>query len=419
MDTDIVLSAGLIFLGSLGLIWQITLSVISKKNRIDIFSPFVFFPILYSLLYGIGTIVYSRSQDVDFSLSIFYLYFSGLIAYYLGAIFAQTVPWKRSLRIWKPKKIRTAIVIIILFGVASYMYVLYRTGLPLLMADVETSRTLVVRQVGGYVMYFVNAMEIVLIFLFIELFAYNRSRPLRKQPQWIIKFLIAFLILVSLGARRKIAVPLLASIVIYNYLRHRIKLSTIIVIAGVGFLLLILTGSLRHLGSTQFDAETFNRVFYNEIVRGAGALDRLTEVIPSEFDYFGWDGALIAITSLAPGEQKLLSFILKEDVLNLKFSGGGYVPTIVGWFYVNFGGIGVFTGMFLFGLLLGSVFRLMKVKNNLFGLTLYSYLAIYSLVALRSGFLQFWPMFVIIVILLIDLFNQVKVSSAKSEAWQL
>ncbi len=173
----------------------------------------------------------------------------------------------------------------------------------------------------------------------------------------------------------------------------------------MGFLLLIFVfvGSLRYTGGDLEWSNVLHKLEV-EIILGVDALQRLLDVIPDKFDFFGWDGVWMPFAALAPGNQKILTYILKDDLLQLNFKGGGFVPSVVGWLYISFSAIGVQIGMFLMGFTLKFFYELMCWRRNEYSIIVYSYLATYYIVILRSGFNEIWPIFVVLVLLFLNVF---------------
>jgi oligosaccharide repeat unit polymerase len=408
VQVETVVAVLLVGVGSLGLIWQL---LVRAPGRIDLFSPLVYFPVLYSLFYGAGSLVYARNTQITIPTSQYALYFAGLIAYFAGVLVALRLPLTIRLNPgsrtrWKPTRWRTAILGLFAVGMLSFAYVVWKTGLPVLSGDVENVRVQVVQQVGGSASYLRNSIEIAIILLFA--YGFTRLKAISKDPRWVALLLFALLALASSGARRKVALPLMVAVILYSYLRKRVGLTSFLTLGLVVFLLLSLAGSSRHIGAFQIDQSRIIQIMYNETVRGADALYRIAEVFPSQFDFLGWRGALLPFAALAPGQQRLLGDILKQDVFNLGFSGGGWVPAMLGYFYVNFGAPGIYLGMLLVGFFIGAVYRRMLRNKDEFSTILYSYVAVYYVVALRSGFIEIWPLFVIGVFYLVDVYSRVK-----------
>lgn len=394
---QVVLAGLLILVGSLGLIWQIALTIQSRVARVDIFSPAVFFPLLYSFFYGVGSVIYAQRYQIIIPTNEYILYFVGLFAYLIGALVASRLPRPQGRPrdfaiVWHPRRLQHVIFGLFLLGTVAFVYAVSQTGVPVLSINVETDRE-IVAEVGGYITYFMDSIQIVIMLLF--LYGFTQSKATFKNPIWVGLLFFSVLMLAVLGNRRNLATPLIVALILYHYLRKQLSLKTVVVIGTTTFLLIVLAGSARLAGSFQVEQDAIIQALSTEIGRGASALSRLSQFFPAEFDFFGWKGALLPFLALTPGRQKLLGLILKEDIFGLSFRGGGWVPTILGWFYVNFGSPGIYVGMPLMGFLIGATYRWMRRNKNDFSVILYSFIATIYINALRSGFISLWPIYVV------------------------
>ncbi len=412
LPNAVLVAAGLVVLGSLGLGLQLTLSVIEGKWKVDFFSPIVYFPLLYGLIYGVGSLVYVNLRETTISQLEYSLYFAGLLSFYAGVILAYRWPWKRkSFTPWDRRKLKYAIYAVLFFALVGFVYTVVNSGIPIFSQDVELARVEVVTEVGGYISYMTNSFEILIVLLFVYSIVYFNRILMIKYPIWFAILLLSIVVLGSLAARRRLAVPLLVSLLVYNYLHKRVRITYLVLLGILGFILLILIASMRELASIVLDPDLISRVLTTEITRGPAALNQIVEVIPSQFEYLGWSGVLLPVKALAPGKQILLGFILKDDILQRSYRGGGFVPALLGYFYTMFGSVGIWFGLFLMGLLAGGLYRRMIMRWDLLSTILYSYIAIYFIIALRNGFLQLWPVYVIVVFFLVSFFSRSKLNT--------
>lgn len=415
---ELLMVVALVLVGSLGLIWQMTISILSRRWKVDFFSPAIYFPILYGLYYGVGSLVYSSHLHFTITVSEYTLYFVGLFGYYGGILAASMLPWPRRsvssfTTSWPPSRLKYAILGILGLGTIGLLYAISRIGVPVLSANVEDVRFRIALQLGGFVSYLINSIEIALVLLF----TYALIKPTKKSPvrdpRWVALVLFAVLALMGLGHRRRVFGPLAVAVVLYHYLRKRLGVMAVVFLGTVAFLLLIFAAFLRQTGGVEPDQALFARLVTYETVRGADALSKLVEVFPSQFDFFGWHGALLPFAALAPGRQRLLGDILKEDIFGFGFRGGAWVPTLLGWFYVNFGPAGISFGMPVVGLIIGALYQKMRHNPSVFSITLYSYIAIYYLVGLRGGFLELWPLYVVGMLFIVDVYSRIRLRSVR------
>lgn len=402
----------LMILGCLGLISGVFRTIADKKTKLDPFSPLVFFPLAYSIYYALGAIILGLEKSIALSTQIYLDIFLGLVFYYTGALLASI--FSRSLvsskySIWPSTRLMQAIGVLWALAMFGSLYIISRMGLPLLLPNVKVARTDVIERVGGVVKYLAQSMEIVVILLFAYLYSSKKGRKPFRKIGWIFLFLSAlFILLTVLVARRTVVAPLLTVLIMYHYLKSRISITRLAILGVTVFLLIIVAGAARSAGSFQPNQTLVSQFLYNETVRVAGAMYNLYPLFPSQYAFLGWKGALTPFLQLAPGSQDSISILLKEEVLGLTFAGGGYVPGLLGWFYINFGSYGIYIGTLFMGALLGSLYEQMLKKGDLFSTTLYSYCAIFSLNTLRSGFLNLWPVYVVLVLIVVDVFCRLK-----------
>jgi oligosaccharide repeat unit polymerase len=72
----------------------------------------------------------------------------------------------------------------------------------------------------------------------------------------------------------------------------------------------------------------------------------------------------------------------------MDFAGGGFVPSLMGGFYLDFGLSAVFVGMVFYGVVLGWTYQNMVRKKNLFWILIYANILVYGLNSIRGMFMQ-------------------------------
>lgn len=77
-------------------------------------------------------------------------------------------------------------------------------------------------------------------------------------------------------------------------------------------------------------------------------INYMYNTFPGKVDFQYGYTYLINFLMLLPGPDLDFTLWLKEQV-GITFSGGGLTPTIIGEFYINFGEISIFIGLFLLG----------------------------------------------------------------------
>lgn len=412
----------LILLGFSGFIWYMIKTTITKsKQKIDYFSPAIFFPIIFVLFYGIGALELTDFEQ-PIPLDQYIYYFIGLLAYLSGLIVVRIL-WMRPVKIknfilknkWIPARIFKVISILIIISILSLIYFLLITRMPIFTGpNIEELRIKFVPIVSGFAQYLFRSIEIALILFFVHVF--SRRKLIFRNP-WRVGFVIfALLLLSSLAARRMVAMPLLTGIVIYNYMRYRINLIRVLTIGLVIFLLIVLMGYFRMIGSFQIEENLFLRQIYQEVNLRSANLYKITEVFPKQENFLGWNGFIQPFKAILPGTQKSIGNILKEDIMDLKFRGGGFMPSILGGFYLNFGLEGIITGMFLSGLILNFLYLNMLKRKDEFSIAIFSFVTVYFISTIPGMMLnEVWPVYAVFIIFITNMYCKKKRLGSKAK----
>jgi oligosaccharide repeat unit polymerase len=364
--------------------------------RLDFFSPWVAFPLLYALVYGLGALELASWEEVipreDFS-----LYFLGLLAYFLGVLVSR--PLVRA-RTDAPAPVAAAgselLLIILLFGVTFLVAVMVfaKAGNPLFAPDFENARTRVVIEVGGWAYYLYRTIAVALIIL---LAAWYRTDAEGRFTVALLIGVAVFLIL-SGGYRSHLLVPLVTVVVFRHYFYRPIPPAALLAIAGATLGFLVGFGAFRMVGAGEELGAEFGRKLFVEIQNPAFALARIQEYFPWTYDHFNGLYLLRGFLALLPGEQVAIGLILKE-MLGLHYAGGGFAPSILGGFYIDFGVRGVFFGMMACGVVLGWAYRRMIASRKFYDTLIYAYLLAYLAFCIRGGVLQeIFPLWVLILL---------------------
>jgi oligosaccharide repeat unit polymerase len=172
-------------------------------------------------------------------------------------------------------------------------------------------------------------------------------------------------------------------------------------------LLLILVaayGLFRARGGITWDLAAVGRQLFSEMAVLPINFALILGNFPSQIDFFHGRGMLLSFLALAPGSQPVLGPLLKEQ-LGLDYAGGGFSPSILGGFYLEFGWAGLVAGMFLWGLLLAFLYRRLRQRPAEYPVLFYSFVLVYSLIAIRTGLLKdIFAVWFLIVLSLVHLY---------------
>jgi oligosaccharide repeat unit polymerase len=364
---------------------------------IDPFSPWVGLPLLFALLFGLGALELTDWEPTIAAVQ-FELYFAGLLSYLAGVglvslLGSGRAAWRRVRRF---EALEGPVMLLLFLATAAIgVFVMMKAGNPLLAPDTETARTRVVIDVGGWMYYLYRTHAVALLLL---LAAWSRVDVARGRPMLLLLIPISIALVISGGYRSHLIIPLAAFVVFRHYYVKRF--STVAIVAVVGLLLtfLIVSGAIRYAGVGGAADDVARRLFV-EIQNPAFALQRVSEYFPDVYEHFKGLYMARGFVALLPGQQVAVGLILKE-MLGLHFAGGGFAPSILGGFYIDFGIRGIIGGMFACGLIAGLSFRSMSQRPTFYRVLIYAYLTVYLAFSFRGGFLQevfpLWFLFILL-----------------------
>ncbi|WP_270577714.1 O-antigen polymerase [Caldibacillus thermoamylovorans] len=367
----------------------------STHGYIDILSPYVFFPMMYLVIYGVGPHK-ALGRNPEMGILVLNVIAGGFIAFIIGAMLMSSVLIKSinsskyidikvnpfmSRHFGKISRIAFVIGII-----AMLMFFINARGIPVLMSDLENSRIDALSNNG--IPFYLSML------IMISVWVYFLSE--RKLSHKITFLIIGITLLLSTGWRNTAVALFLVSVLIYHYQRpipFRKLVATgiiLVVLISVTGLSRIYSSDLQNYKMMQMMVEgnylqAFFAYLYNYPVVFTDNLILVLQGFSNPNLYlhglsFIWNFGLII-----PGlEIQSFDFYLK-DYLGVGFAGGGLPPTLLGDFYLNFGLNGVLIGMMLMGMFWKYMHYLfMKNKRNLVGLS--ALIILYYLsVSIRGG----------------------------------
>ena len=162
---------------------------------------------------------------------------------------------------------------------------------------------------------------------------------------------------------------------------------------GIGIYFMRLASALSYMGvqiNLQSISDFGSRFTHFALERGNvpnfPIVLTIIDKIPSEVDFlygktlFNWAIYLVPKSILPP--DYLISIWIK-NTWYLDIDGGGLPPTAVGEWYASFGVVGVIVGMFIIGLLLGTLFKMSRLSESPYLAVLWANLAF--------GFVAIYP----------------------------
>jgi len=357
----------------------------------DLFAPHVAFPLVFALLYGAGSLWFAYVRDPARVLPLYPFYFAGLLAFWGGLFSVALLKGRSSVVVapqpgWIARRLALATILLFALSVLATTFILFKAGIPILRSDAETARTLVLPQVGGYVYYLARTIAVPALLAIVYLFLHSHrlSRPVRLF--WLGVAGLGLLALVASGYRNGAIMVLLTALIAYSYLVRRVTVWQAAI--SISFLVILLAayGFFRARGGIAWDVVGVVRQLFSEVAVVPYNFATIRDNVPSVIGFFYGRGMLLSFLALAPGEQQVLGPLLK-DRLGLDYAGGGFAPSILGGFYLEFGWVSLVVGMFLCGLILALLYRRLRERPAEYPALFYSFTLVYSLIAIRTGLL--------------------------------
>jgi oligosaccharide repeat unit polymerase len=363
----------------------------SRLRGLDMFAPTVAFPLLYVLWFAVGSV---DLIEVPASLSFglfepipgYVLGYAalGLGAYLAGAALGQK---QREAKLpecqwnWLEDRFWLVVVALGFLQMASYVYVVAGMGaIPSLSADAGELR-LRITQFGG--------AEAVLFTCTWTLIPLLMMYVWRRNPRGCVKFscyagvAISSLLLVSLGGRSYLFVPLLTTLVARHYAKKRFALGRAAAVAVVLFLCLSFFGYLR---DSAMDGHEYGEdrmgisgsvmpfIYAYFYVRYPVATFRdITEIIPAKVPYQWGQLTFGPLATLLPGHHEQSDMFFK-NILGNDFIGAGQPATLLGPLYADAGLFGVVAGLFFAGMLIAWARQWMMAQPGIFRILIYGWL---------------------------------------------
>ncbi len=383
----------LIIIGHAPLLIKIFFNLYHKTyRRFDLFDPHVIFPLAITWIYGLGSLQlvdYERKIRVS-QYTILYWGFLGLfLGFLIARLFFKKIPIfseQDAINTWNTNRILWISLFLFTLSSLAFVYAFWQSPIPIFHGDVEVIRTEVVKRVGGWVVYLIRTM-LVPVTLVIALLITGREGKKQNVFLWSPLILWGLFVVASLGYRGRVLHIILASVIVYHYAVKRIRPLQLIVVGSFFVALLVLTGLLRKTGGSGIEAGDFIDRAFKEIQIPSSSLQVIAENVPSPLPHLRGLVIILPFLALLPGEQPALGLLIK-DALHMDFAGGGFVPSLMGGFYLDFGLPAVFLGMVFYGVALGWIYQNMVRKKSLFWILIYANILVYALNSIRGMFMQ-------------------------------
>lgn len=304
------------------------------------------FYVFYTISVGCGQLFISI-ENYNILYNNFFIVIGGLSAMFLGYVI--NIKFK-ILKLPKTKKVKfnTAIswktMLYISYILATFACSIYFiSNRNILFGNLNDGRIDAAR--GNGILLYIMKLHIMIIPLMYEEYIKQRI----SACIFLSLSIFASLQLLTIGFRTPFAL-MLAVIIIMGVYKERIPLKKCIPIGIGSFIFLIVYGVYRN--GTNITSIYF--LARNQLFIGAQNLNYVYRTFPHKVPFQKGYTYFINLIMLKPGPDLDFTLWLKQ-MLGLSFSGGGVTPTILGEFYMNFGNLGIFSGMFILGVIIAKV----------------------------------------------------------------
>lgn len=322
-----------------------------RKNteNSNIFNCENLFIMFYYAFIALGPIYLVGIKKYTYNYNVFFIFLFGLICFIIGAELSSKIIDKKTrdkennnlmpmANINYKSIITNSIILLAISYLCVSIYLI--KNLSFILSDFENNRVLAM-QGSGVIIHLAYMMLPTTWILYYSHLNYKNDKKI------YIIFIIDIIFLLFIGFRSRIMELLLVAIIIKND-NKKFKIKRLFI---YGIILLILVSVLQII-------RTY--VSYKKVELGIDSIaitmsvnsinlkyifDFFPRVVPFQHGYT----YLLSFSMLLPNSHMDSTLWLKQ-ALNMSFSGGGVTPSILGEFFINFGYLGIFIGMFILGI---------------------------------------------------------------------
>jgi oligosaccharide repeat unit polymerase len=356
--------------------------VVGWFGRKELFSPLIAFPIAYTVWFALGSLTLFDDKNAKV------LQYSGIgLACYLAGVLLAG--WRSALRPprpvacneWEDSRFWRIVGLLVGATLISYVYIVSRVGIIALDPQAAERRM----DIGKY-----GPLEAVLftaswtILVFVAAHLWTRSqRPAIRTLAWL-GLGVAAVILLSLGSRGYLFVPVLTAVVARHYLRKRFHVVKLAFLGLAIFMALsfygysrdatLSQGSFSLRGGSATQLAVFPAIYaYLYVRQPVETLQEVIRVIPLTIPYQNGFLTFGALRTLLPGHHEMSDMFFKQ-ILGSDFVGGGQPATLLGPLYADFGPLGIVLGMFVVGVVVAVTHSWMLANPTVLRVLIYSWL---------------------------------------------
>lgn len=392
---------------------------VAGRFSLDLFSPQVLFPAAYAIWFIVGSVGISQHRSsTRITMNQWLLYGAGLASYLLAARIVSRMRTssgvKRSQVLWNNGRYWSVLLVTFSVGAGSTILTYLVAGIPSLATGIAgEARFALESPLGPAWPYAFHLLQIVVFLSSLRLFT-DQSMTGTKAGACAVLSLISVVLLALLGSRSFIMPLLLVPILFFHYYRHRL---TILPVAATILAAVALNSGwdysrLAADGVAESQAGYLDQVGLpaNSPILGTLALTVqngpktfavVQDYVPREIRhqqgayllgellvFFPWRSLVLEHHWFGPDGRKLLpdhwvtSTLFSRDVRTV----GGFPPTLLGGFYIDFGLPGILVGMAALGTIAAWLHRRAVDTLSPSYVVTYSLLLFYLLLSLYSHF---------------------------------
>jgi oligosaccharide repeat unit polymerase len=373
--------------GATGILACLVLVLLLKRavgwfGRRELFSPLIAFPVAYCVWFALGSLTLFDDRGAKV------LQYSGAgLACYLAGVLLTG--WRSALRPprpvfrndWEGSRFWPVIGTLGITALLSYLFIVSQVGIVALDPEAAERRLELVK-FGPFEAVLFTASWTIVVFVTAQLWT-RQDRPGIRRLAWIGLGVIC-VILLSLGSRGYLFVPVLTAVVARHYLRKRFHILKLGLLALVIFICLSFYGytrdatlsqgslSLKNGGAAEL--AIFPAIYaYLYVRQPVETLQEVIRVIPRTIPYQNGMLSFDALRTLLPGHHEMSDMFFKQ-ILGSDFVGGGQPATLLGPLYGDFGLTGILVGMFAVGVIVARVHAWMLAVPTVFRVLIYAWL---------------------------------------------
>ncbi|WP_227394404.1 oligosaccharide repeat unit polymerase family protein [Jeotgalibacillus aurantiacus] len=400
---------------------------LQELNRIDMFSPYLFFPFVIFIYFATSLFDFGRFEYFDLTYSVAPVVLTGFLSYWLMVWIVRSKNWRFTITLPDSLRGKSIPLLFLLAGVGLVAYILLIISGQIGIFDAE------VRRNPNPSLQFFSAM---LWFAALYLGSWFFLVKNRKIGAFLLLLIILIGLFALIGYITPVIVMLFTAIIVFHYMVRPIEFTwfmTALLIVGltfsmIGFYQLSTEDPSNPLNSRDLpevsdelnvdqieERNALLRAKMEEtpdVIRGINYKNVTGHVVLSKLmEYTDQEGYLLGdlhasiLGPVLPGEQIMPRKLVAELTNSLSVEEGIYItrpgrttsPTLFGQFYADFGYVGVILGFGLAGFLITILYnQTRQVGERSYQKIAYAFVLTIFTVSLHTGLLDLGLIFMIL-----------------------